>query len=402
MDSQTLRKTQGRSEERRDRSGLYEQRRPGERNVSPDLVEGARGTTERFLQSTIDALSAHIAILDNRGIVIAANERWRGFGKGDLFICPGHSIGANYLESCEAADEESSADGMAVVEGIRAIIEGRRADFRTVYCCGSSHGKRWFQLRATRFYDQGLRIVMVHEDITEIKHAEAELREITEHLLRLQDEERRRIARDLHDVTAQNIFAMTMNLARLRKIVPELQGRAEELLAETTLLAEESLQEIRTVSYVLHPPTVNGAGLVLALRSYIDGFVRRTGIEVTLNAESQSIELPAEVQTALFRIVQESLANIIRHSESRTAKINLTQSAREMLLQVEDEGVGISSEILDETSGQVRSLGVGIPGMRTRLRQLGGKLRIQSSENGTTVTASIPIREGKYDPNNVR
>jgi len=247
-----------------------------------------------------------------------------------------------------------------------------------------------------------MRLVMVHEDITEIKHAEAELREITEHLLQLQDEERRRIARDLHDVTAQNIFAMTMNLARLRKILPELGGRAEELLSETTTLAEESLQEIRTVSYVLHPPTLHGGGLVAALGAYIEGFVKRTGIEVTLGAESRNIELPAEVQTALFRIVQESLANIIRHSKSRTARINLTENGRDMLLQVQDDGVGISSEILDEASGQIKSLGVGIPGMRTRLRQLGGKLRIESGERGTTVTASVPIREGKYDPNNVR
>src|SRR5215471_2573188 len=402
MDTQPLSKREGRGTVKRDDRGLYGQRTVGESKASANLAVEARGTTERFLQSTIDALSAHIAILDENGSIIAVNERWRRFGDGDRFVGPGHSIGANYLESCEQAAGESAADCIAVAKGIRSIIEGRSADFRMVYCCDSAHDKRWFQLRVTRFYDQGMRLVMVHEDITEIKHAEAELREITEHLLELQDEERRRIARDLHDVTAQNIFAMTMNLARLRKIVPELGDRADEILAETVSLAEESLQEIRTVSYVLHPPTVHGGGLISALRSYIEGFVKRTGIEVTLNAESDNTVLPAEVQTALFRIVQESLANIIRHSESRTAKITLAQSARELLLQVEDEGVGISSDILDETSGEIKSLGVGIPGMRTRLRQLGGRLRIESGERGTTVTASIPIREGKYDPNNVR
>src|SRR5215471_20309950 len=402
MDTQPLSKREGRGTVKRDDRGLYGQRTVGESKASANLAVEARGTTERFLQSTIDALSAHIAILDEIGTIIAVNERWRRFGHWDRFVGPGHRIGANYLESCEQAAGESGADGIAVAEGIRSIIEGRRADFRMVYCCDSAHDKRWFQLRVTRFYDQGMRLVMVYEDITEIKHAEAELREITEHLLELQDEERRRIARDLHDVTAQNIFAMTMNLARLRKILPELGGRAEELLSETTTLAEESLQEIRTVSYVLHPPTLHGGGLVAALGAYIEGFVKRTGIEVTLGAESRNIELPAEVQTALFRIVQESLANIIRHSKSRTARISLTENGRDMLLQVEDDGVGISSEILDEASGQIKSLGVGIPGMRTRLRQLGGKLRIESGERGTTVTASVPIREGKYDPNNVR
>jgi signal transduction histidine kinase len=295
---------------------------------------------------------------------------------------------------CESVVGESRDEGIAVAQGIRAMMEGQRREFRVVYRCHSPEEKRWFQLRATRFYDSGsMRLVMAHENITEIKHAEEELRAMTDQLLRLQDDERARIARDLHDVTAQNIFAMTMNLARLRKVLPDLAGRAEELVAETILLGEESLDEIRTVSYVLHPPTVRGEGLVSALRAFIEGFVKRTGIEVTLDAEPQRMHLPADVQTALFRIVQESLANIIRHSGSRTARIELSTSAGEVLLQVKDEGVGMSPEILDEPSGQVRSLGVGIPGMRTRLRQLGGKLRIESSGRGTTVVATVPIHQ---------
>ena len=356
-------------------------------------AEEATLATQQFLQSAIDALSAHIAILDERGNIIAVNEPWRKFAEENRFDGPSHGIGMNYLDVCESAVGEIPDEGIAVAEGIRSILDSRSADFRIVYSCHSPEEKRWFQLRATRFYDNSrMRLVMVHENITEIKHADEELRGITDHLLRLQDEERRRIARDLHDVTAQNIFAITMNLARLRKILPTFTGRAEELVAETILLGEESLQEIRTVSYVLHPPTLRGEGLVSALRSYIEGFVRRTGIRVTLEAEPEKVELPAEVQTALFRIVQESLANIIRHSGSKTARIQLSRRSDGVLLQVKDEGVGIPSELLDETSGQIRSLGVGIPGMRTRLRQLGGKLRIESDVNGTTVTATVPLK----------
>jgi signal transduction histidine kinase len=360
--------------------------------------------SHQFLQSTIDALSAHIAILDQNGNIIAVNEQWRRFGEENKFGIPGHGIGTNYLAVCESAVGESSEQAIAVAKGIRAIIEGARKEFRIVYRCHSPQEKRWFQLRATRFYDNGsIRLVMAHENITEIKHAEEELRGMTDQFLRLQDEERARIASDLHDVTAQNIFAMTMNLARLRRLLPDLAGRAEELVAETILLGEESLQEIRTVSYVLHPPAVGGEGLVSALQMYIEGFVKRTGIQVTLAADPHRMNLPAEVQTALFRIVQESLANIIRHSGSRTARIELSKNASEVLLRVKDEGIGIPSEILDRTSGQVRSLGVGIPGMRTRLRQLGGKLTIESNGRGTTVVALVPILQGsQYDPNHVR
>jgi signal transduction histidine kinase len=348
--------------------------------------------SQQFLQSTIDALSAHIAILDEAGNIIAVNDPWRRFGADNGLQSPGHGLGANYLAVCESAQEcEESA---AVAEGIRAILEGSKTEFRIVYRCHSAEEKRWFQLRATRFYDNGsIRLVMAHENITEIKHAEEELRCMTDQLLRLQDDERARIARDLHDVTAQNIFAMTMNLARLRRLLPDLAGRAEELVAETILLGEESLQEIRTVSYVLHPPTVRGEGLVSALRAYIEGFVKRTGIQVTLDAEPQRMHLAADVQTALFRIVQESLANIIRHSRSRTARIELSKSECQVLLRVKDEGIGIPSEILDAPAGQVRSIGVGIPGMRTRLRQLGGKLTIESGRRGTTVVATVPIQK---------
>jgi len=361
-----------------------------------EKTESGSRATQRFLQSTIDALSAYIAILDEKGNIIAVNESWRKFDHGDAFIGPGHDIGTNYLDKCESAPNECRSSGAAIAEGIRSIAQGRSSDFRIVYSSPSSQEKRWFQLRATRFFDEeGIRLVLVHENITEIKHAEAELREITEHLLRLQDEERRRIARDLHDVTAQNIFAMTMNLARLRKLLPGLSGRPDELLTETIALGEESLQEIRTVSYVLHPPTVHGGGLGCALRSYIDGFVSRTGIDVTLDAEPLNMELPAGVQTALFRIVQESLANIIRHSGSTTAEIRLRKTATSVSLRVEDQGVGISSDIFDETSGQVRSLGVGIPGMQIRLRQLGGKLKIESDERGTILTATVPIKDGE-------
>src|SRR5262245_31332760 len=349
---------------RQQKAGLNSQGSSGKRSGFTTHGQGATEATQRFLQSTIDALSAHIAILDETGNIVAVNEPWRRFGEDNGSIGPGHQIGANYLKACESVNGRSRAEAITVAEGIRSIVEGRRTDFRTVYCCTSEREKRWFQLRATRFYDDdGMRLVMVHENITEIKHAESELREISEHLLRLQDEERRKIARDLHDVTAQNIFAMTMNLARLKKILPDLGGRAEELLDETISLGEESLQEIRTVSYVLHPPTVHGGGLVAALRCYIEGFVKRTGIEVALSAEPQAMDLPAAVQTVLFRIVQESLANIIRHSGSSTARISLRKSAGMVLIHVEDEGVGISPEILDESSGQIRSLGVGIPGM---------------------------------------
>src|SRR5262249_45818361 len=129
----------------------------------------ATETTQRFLQSTIDALSAHIAILDETGNILAVNEPWGKFGEENGVIGAGHHIGADYLRVCESVHGEARPDAITIAQGIRSIMEGRTSDFRTVYCCHADPDKKWFQLRATRFYDDGgMRLVLVHEDITEI------------------------------------------------------------------------------------------------------------------------------------------------------------------------------------------------------------------------------------------
>jgi signal transduction histidine kinase len=229
-------------------------------------------------------------------------------------------------------------------------------------------------------------------DITDRRRAEQVLRQLTGRLLRLQDEERRRIARELHDVTAQNLVAIMSNFAYLRRLRAELSERARGVLSETIALGEQVLQEIRTLSYVLHPPLLDQAGLVSALQWYADGFAKRSGIEGDLDLAEVG-RLPGEVENALFRVVQECLANVSRHSGSRTAGISLARDEALVVLRVEDEGRGMP-EIADELTPDARTLGVGIPGMRERLRQLGGELSIQSRPGGTVVTAIVSLEGG--------
>ena len=241
-------------------------------------------------------------------------------------------------------------------------------------------------------------VLVASSDITDRKrleeerlHAENELSQLTARLFNLQDEERRRIARELHDGTAQNLFAISIDIDLMRKQTHNGDSEFKSLLDETATLCDQSLQEIRTLSYLLHPPLLDQAGLVSALRWYVEGFIKRTGIAVHLVALESVGRMGSEIETALFRIVQESLTNIRRHSSSETAGIRLWRNDDQIFLEIEDHGQGIkltdSIGPIDET----HLLGVGIPGMRQRLRQLGGRLDIVTGASGTVVTAIIPL-----------
>jgi PAS domain S-box-containing protein len=225
----------------------------------------------------------------------------------------------------------------------------------------------------------------VVRDLTDLKKAERRLRQLSWRLLRAQDEERRRIARDLHDSTAQTVVALSINLAKLAKPGDYLPAeRREELLANSLELAASTMRDLRTTAYLLHPPLLDDRGLRLALEWFVGGFQARSGIEVALEIDPEIERLPEAIELALFRVVQESLSNVHRHSESTVATIWLRRENGACVLQVRDCGRGLPPEATFEE-------GVGISGMKERLAQFGGTLDISSHSQGTTVTARLPL-----------
>lgn len=242
-------------------------------------------------------------------------------------------------------------------------------------------------------------ILVASSDITERKESEQRLAELTGRLLRTQDDERRRIARELHDVTAQSIGLIMLNLSLVKTSASSLDERAKEKLSESLSFGEQALQDIRTLSYVLHPPLLDHAGLPTALKWYVKGFSDRSGVKVAFTEEGNNgHRMPPEVEYALFRIVQESLTNIRRHTDSETAEITLTHTLDEVLLSVRDHGRGLQSNLPRNGDGDsIEGVGVGILGMRHRLKQLGGELLVDSDPNGTIVTATVPVRWVVYD-----
>ncbi len=225
--------------------------------------------------------------------------------------------------------------------------------------------------------------------------AEASLRDMTGLLLESQDEERRRIARDLHDGTGQHLSGMALSIGQVLADFPPGHERLRQLLQDSHLASRQALEEVRTVSYVLHPPILDGLGLVAALRWYSDGLQKRTALKVHFDAPADLAPLSPEIERALFRIVQESVNNVLRHSGATAVMVNLSNRGKTVVLEIHDNGTGMHSDQLAEVDG-VASLGVGIAGMRERVRQLKGTFKISSIASGTRVVVSLPIDQEQH------
>jgi PAS domain S-box-containing protein len=235
------------------------------------------------------------------------------------------------------------------------------------------------------------------EDITARKEAEAALRQSREDLRTLwarldaaREEEARRIARELHDSTGQKLASLAMTLGLLQDAVGVLVGPAEKLFAACLTTVQQCAQEVRTQSYLLHPPLLDQMGLTVAISDYGAGFSKRSGVRLTIEVPSEFERLPEAVELALFRVLQESLGNVHRHAGVDTANVRLTSDAEAVTLEVSDQGRGIAPETLRGFAARRGLPGVGLAGMRERLQLLGGRLEIESSERGTTIRAIVP------------
>jgi signal transduction histidine kinase len=221
---------------------------------------------------------------------------------------------------------------------------------------------------------------------SQVEQRTAALRRLSARLLSLQDSERRRIARELHDSLGQYLVGLKLNAHMLRQS-PE----REELWSEADKLMEQCMSEVRTLSYLLHPPTMDAAGFASAARWYVEGYGQRSGVNVTLDASADLDRLPDAIELALFRVLQEALTNVHRHSGASAAEVLVRQDAEQVVLEVKDNGRGIPEELLSNFHATGAGTGVGIAGIRERVRELGGKLTLESNSSGTLVRVAVPL-----------
>jgi len=219
--------------------------------------------------------------------------------------------------------------------------------------------------------------------------AEEALRRLSASLLRTQDAERRRLARELHDSAGQDLVALQINLGFLKQC-SRPRSKAHQNIRECQEIVKRCISEIRTMSYLLHPPLLDTLGLEAAVRCYINGYVKRSNILVDVDITTNMGRLEPDVETAFFRVIQESLTNIHRHSGSQTARIRIGVDKATAFVEVSDSGSGMAA--LRDASGSLpNEAGVGIMGMKERLRELNGTFEILSSQRGTLVRASVPL-----------
>ncbi len=344
----------------------------------------------RLLVETIDEGAA---TLSNDGTILYSNRSFATIFDAQLERFIGTSIenfvSGEYLDALRALIQ-SAGTGTGSARG-EIRLRDRDGRARTV---------RLTLTRSTQFGMETL--CAVATELTELvetnealRVTESSLRQLSGRLLQLQDEERRRIARDLHDTTGQKIAALSMSLDRVARLLDTRKPERQEALNEGRDIVRMIGEEIRTLSYLLHPPLLDESGLGSAIRWYAEGFQKRSGIQLTVNISPDLGRLSTEVEMALFRVVQESLTNVHRYSGSPDAEINVVGTPDAVNLEVVDHGKGIEAGTARVKVEGIAALGVGIPGMRERLRQLGGQLEVDFGRDGTRVSASVPFKKAK-------
>jgi two-component system, NarL family, sensor kinase len=277
------------------------------------------------------------------------------------------------------------------------LVEGKRDGYRIRKRYIRKDGETcWTWLTTSAMRDAGGSLqycVSMVEDITQQEIAQDSLRQLSTRMLRVQEEEQRRIAREVHDSTSQEMTALALHLGAVKKSETSLSPKAMKLISKCLSLAQQVSREIRTFSYLLHPPMLDEFGLWTALRVFVTEFRNRSGIRATIDIEDylDGDRLDPSQEIAMFRFVQEAFANVYRHSGSKTAAVHVWNEAGFVNVTVADQGRGIPAKVLKELNPFTGRLGsVGIPGMRERISQIGGNLEIASGKTGTILTARIP------------
>jgi PAS domain S-box-containing protein len=359
--------------------------------------------TQQQFRLLVDAVQDYaIFMLDAEGRIQTWNagaQRIKGYNSSEI-------IGKHF--SCFYSEDDVK-DGKPQRELELAIRDGRTEDESwrirkdgskfwanvTITALKHGNGELFGFAKVTRdFTERMLAQRVLEESQRKLRDSETSLRQLSLHLLRTQDEERRRIGRDLHDSLGQYLSVLKMKLDSLVGRMDRKSSTEAEDLKNCAKLTEDAVTEVRTISYLLYPPMLEEMGLKSAIPWYVDGFATRSGVKTSFEASPNFQRLPRDIELALFRVLQESLTNVHRHSGSPTATVRLTLQNDEVVLEISDCGKGVDIRKFEE-SGQdyIGALGVGLRGMSERMRQLGGNLEFSSTPRGTTVVARVQMPE---------
>jgi signal transduction histidine kinase len=323
--------------------------------------------------------------VDEDWTIVAVNDAWKQM----IYVAgyPELRPGTNYRDFLQTFSRRGHENAIAVMKGVNAIDAGENDSFHLSYAGVGPWDGRMLQLRINRLHIMGRALATItRQDITD----SADLRRLREQfsssVMESQANERRRFGRELHDSTAQLLTAAGLLLFTLKQKAPgaECLGVVEELQE----LVSEAQQEIRSVSYLAHPPALEKMGVADALKALAEGFARRTGLEVSFQQSGMAVRISSVGERALYRIAQECLANVHRHARATRVRVCMSFRTSVAHLVIADDGIGISRQTIAEGKKE----GVGLSGMRSRLEEIGGRLSVRRLVRGTAICASVPIR----------
>lgn len=365
------------------------------RFMGPDQTDA-----EAFFTGVLNSLFEHVAVIEKDGIIIAVNEAWRSFARrNDARSALDVSEGANYLEVCRRVTDEDSEYASTALTGMQQVINGEKEIFTMEYPCSSPTEERWFLMTVLPMMRPEGGAVVSHTNITRRKIAEDELRRSEQHLRESREEYRalslklmtaredssRRLARELHDSLGQRLALISMLAARI-DIDSSLDEKSSEGLKRIQAEMSRLSGDVHDIATQLHPRIIEDLGLADAVASYCKSFVDNEGIHVNFDSGEIPPALPRETALNLYRIIQESLSNIIKHAEATRVRIALGTEGNSIRLSVEDDGVGFDLEAIKSKKR------LGLVSIRERAILIGGDVTITSnSGSGTTVTVEVPF-----------
>lgn len=360
-------------------------------DVLPNLSDAGL-ETEVLLRRMVDACASSLAVLDESGKILYVSRAWRLSGEQNA-SAKRDGKGLDQLGHYREASPTVFPQTDALAEDIQRILDNRQREFHRECSSAGPRGARWFLVHAARLdlpESGGFRILLTREDITRRRQAEEELRTLGGRLIKAQEEERSRIARELHDDLNQRMVILAIELDRLRKKIPKAQSDLATDLKQLSINAQEISSEIHQLSYRLHPSKLDHLGLAVALKSLCEELAQNQDLKIEFQQIGFPATIPQDITLCIFRIAQESLRNVIKHSGARNARVLLRKTSQVLHLSISDSGCGF------ETESPASTRGLGFISMRERLRLVGGDISIRSQPSrGTKIDVMVHLNKAQ-------
>lgn len=340
--------------------------------------------TETFLKRILTGCATYVAAFDDAGVLLCVSESWKDFGQQNGYTSDS-AYGLYDLETCRQTSGGPIVKEMSLRDSLQRIRNGRQTHVQEEFVCKSLSSPHWFMTKVTRIQTDGCWILVTLEDVTRRRRAEEEFSNLGGRLINGQEEERTRLARELHDDLSQRLGLLAFEIDQLRSQIPEYLGELKTTISRLLQSAQEVSGDVHRLSHRLHPFKLDHFGLSASVESLCKELSLQN-LRISFQQFGVPAKLPGEVTLCVFRIAQESLHNVLKHSEAKEAKVVLTNTPNGIDLQVSDDGKGFDIE------QAARKKRLGLISMKERLRLVNGKISISSKPGyGTQIDVSIPL-----------